>query len=225
MIDKDLSVVEIFASIQGEGMNTGRPAVFIRLAGCNLKCRFCDTSYLPRFEASPQDVARMAATAADRRFGNRPGILAVITGGEPTIQDFKALIPALEHSGFQDIAVETNGTGDVGGLSVDTFVAVAPKWDVDGKPLALHHTVLEHADEFKVVVEPGNLGEQKALAVLSMIEQLALDISQAVWLQPEGNNEFAVEACLRLQASAPIRLRERGFLRVGHQIHKVRGWQ
>ena len=67
-----LQLAEIFYSIQGEGMWTGTPAVFVRLAGCNLACGFCDTDYSLKFLASPADVVRrdllLQFRARDARF-------------------------------------------------------------------------------------------------------------------------------------------------------------
>lgn len=116
------SVKETFLTVQGEGAQAGRPAVFLRFAGCNLwsgreqdrakaVCSFCDTDFVGmdgpgggRF-ATPQDVAGHV-----RSFwpgGGRP--LVVCTGGEPLLQLDAPLIEALHAAGFE-IAVETNGT-------------------------------------------------------------------------------------------------------------------
>ncbi len=116
------AVKEIFYTLQGEGANAGRPAVFCRFAGCNLwtgreqdraaaECRFCDTDFVGtdgpgggRF-ATAEELAR--AVAARWPKGGHP--LVVCTGGEPLLQLDPALIDALHHQGFE-IAVETNGT-------------------------------------------------------------------------------------------------------------------
>jgi len=115
------AVKEMFLTLQGEGMQAGRRAVFLRMAGCNLwsgreidrptaQCRFCDTDFVGtdgenggRYEAGA--LAERAAALWGR--GARP--LVVITGGEPTLQLDAALIDALHAAGFE-IAVETNGT-------------------------------------------------------------------------------------------------------------------
>jgi 7-carboxy-7-deazaguanine synthase len=115
------AVKEIFLTLQGEGMQAGRRAVFLRLAGCNLwsgreqdragaQCRFCDTDFVGmdgehggRYEAAAL-ADRVAQLWAE---GERP--LVVITGGEPMLQLNAALIAALHEEGFE-IAVETNGT-------------------------------------------------------------------------------------------------------------------
>jgi len=117
------SVKEIFLTLQGEGGQAGRPAVFCRFAGCNLwsgreedragaVCTFCDTDFVGtdgegggKFRA-PRDLAHAIAAAWTGAPQNR---LVVITGGEPLLQLDAPLIAALHAEGFA-IAVETNGT-------------------------------------------------------------------------------------------------------------------
>jgi 7-carboxy-7-deazaguanine synthase (Cx14CxxC type) len=117
------AIKEIFYTLQGEGRNAGRAAVFCRFAGCNLwsgreadrataVCQFCDTDFVGvdgegggRF-ATAADVARAVAAAWSGEAGQR---FVVLTGGEPLLQVDAALIAALHAEGFE-IAVETNGT-------------------------------------------------------------------------------------------------------------------
>lgn len=97
-------VHSIFPTIQGEGPFVGRPAVFIRLAGCNLQCPGCDTEYTrERALLSPQQICKLVSSA------NLPGRLVVITGGEPFRQDLTQLFRELAIAGFH-VQVETNGT-------------------------------------------------------------------------------------------------------------------
>lgn len=143
------AVKEMFATLQGEGMQAGRPAVFLRFAGCNLwsgreadraaaVCTFCDTDFVGtdgpgggRF--ADADALGDAVAAAWR--GGPEGRYVVCTGGEPLLQLDGALIDALHARGFE-IAVETNGTlpaprGETGGID---WICVSPKADA---PLAL----------------------------------------------------------------------------------------
>jgi 7-carboxy-7-deazaguanine synthase (Cx14CxxC type) len=128
------AVKELFYSLQGEGMNAGRPAVFCRFAGCNLwsgreddraaaTCKFCDTDFVGadagRF-ASPGALA----DAIDALWQRGGGKFVVLTGGEPALQADEPLVQALHERRFA-IAVETNGTLPLpSGLD---WICVSPK--------------------------------------------------------------------------------------------------
>ena len=99
---KTYNVNEIFFSLQGEGRNTGRCAVFIRFSGCNLKCSFCDTDFKSYREMTVDDI--ISAISKWKKAG-----FVVLTGGEPTLQVDDTLIDALHASGFY-VAMESNGT-------------------------------------------------------------------------------------------------------------------
>ena len=119
------SVKEIYYTLQGEGQQTGRPAVFVRFAGCNLWsgrekdrpqaiCNFCDTAFVGtdgpgggKFK-TPEELARaVRAKWPDDSIARQPYV--VCTGGEPLLQLDDAAIDALHDAGFE-IGVETNGT-------------------------------------------------------------------------------------------------------------------
>jgi 7-carboxy-7-deazaguanine synthase (Cx14CxxC type) len=118
------TVKEIFYTLQGEGAQAGRPAVFLRFAGCNLwtgreadrataVCTFCDTDFVGTGPDGGKfaDAAALAAAVAARWPADAPGArpLVVCTGGEPLLQLDAAAIDALHTAGFE-VAVETNGT-------------------------------------------------------------------------------------------------------------------
>jgi 7-carboxy-7-deazaguanine synthase len=136
------AVKEMFLTLQGEGLQAGRRAVFIRFAGCNLwsgrevdraeaQCRFCDTDFVGvdgegggRFADAPA-LAECARAFWDEALESEDGQpFAVITGGEPTLQLDDAAIDALKAQGFE-IAIETNGTNPVP-AGVD-WICVSPK--------------------------------------------------------------------------------------------------
>lgn len=130
-------LVEVFESLQGEGRNMGRQCVFVRLAGCNLKCPWCDTDVSPRFSAT---LGELVAEIAQHKAKS-----VILTGGEPTLADgMPELVAALRERGYW-IAVETNGTCDAPWLQFVDYVACSPKAEF---PESL---VLPRADEVRVV--------------------------------------------------------------------------
>ena len=154
------AVKEIFYTLQGEGANAGRPAVFCRFAGCNLwsgreadrdsaVCRFCDTDFVGtdgtaggRYGDAPALAAAIARLWPSADGAHR---LVVITGGEPLLQLDSALIDALHALGFR-VAVETNGT--IAAPAGIDWLCVSPK---AGAPL-----VQRSGHELKLVFpQPG----------------------------------------------------------------------
>ena len=132
------AVKEMFLTLQGEGVNAGRRAVFVRFAGCNLwsgrerdraaaTCRFCDTDFVGTDGAGGgkfADAAALAAAAAGHWGDGRDARFAVLTGGEPMLQVDDALVDALHAAGFT-IAIETNGT--IAAHPGIDWVCVSPK--------------------------------------------------------------------------------------------------
>jgi len=105
-------VNEIFYSIQGEGRWAGSPAVFVRLAGCNLDCSWCDTDHTVKEHMTSGQVATSICEELAKKnyFKNVAPLMLVLTGGEPTIHDLDPLCSKLKGYGFSRIAIETNGT-------------------------------------------------------------------------------------------------------------------
>jgi 7-carboxy-7-deazaguanine synthase (Cx14CxxC type) len=148
-------VKEVFATLQGEGFNTGRVAVFCRFAGCNLWagreaqrasaiCQFCDTDFVGvdgpgggHFASAAALSSHVACTWPAAGRGDR---FVVCTGGEPLLQLDAALIDALHRDGFT-VAIETNGTLPVPD-GVD-WVCTSPKANAD--------LVVTTGDELKLV--------------------------------------------------------------------------
>lgn len=206
------SVKEIFYTLQGEGANTGRPAVFCRFAGCNLwsgreedrasaVCRFCDTDFVgtegeggAKFSEAPVLAAAIARAWRGARTGEE---LVVLTGGEPALQLDSRLIEALHAQDFE-IAIETNGTLPLP-WGID-WICVSPKADA-----ALSVTA---GDELKLVFP-------QAQAMPERFEDLAFDY---FFLQPmdgperENNTRQAIDYCLAHPA-----------WRLSVQTHKILG--
>lgn len=139
-----MRINEIFYSLQGEGRNTGRAAVFIRLSGCNLKCSFCDTDFDSYTDLTVRQIVdEVKGIGGDCRF-------VVITGGEPTIQDCEPLINSLHAEGYE-VAMESNGTRPAPS-NID-WLTISPKQSFvgnAGKPIIMQ------CNELKVVYEGKN---------------------------------------------------------------------
>ncbi|HRO33020.1 MAG TPA: 7-carboxy-7-deazaguanine synthase [Brevundimonas sp.] len=190
------AVKETFLTIQGEGGQAGRPAVFLRFAGCNLwnglerdrataVCNFCDTDFVGtdgdgggKFR-SPEALADHVA--AMWRGGDGAPKLVVCTGGEPLLQLDPPLIAALKARGFE-IAVETNGT--VAAPEGLDWICVSPKADAP--------VVQTTGQELKLVFP-------QALARPERFADLAFE---RFWLQPmdgpdqAANTTAAIDYCL-----------------------------
>ncbi len=189
------SVKEIFYTLQGEGAQAGRPAVFCRFAGCNLWsgreddrtsaiCRFCDTDFIGtdgeqggKFVEAAALAARIAGQWPAARPDNR---YVVFTGGEPLLQLDAALIDAMHAQGF-DIAIETNGTLPVPN-GVD-WVCVSPK---QGAAL-----VVTRGSELKVVV-PQQGQDLDQLAQLDFTHHFLQPMDG---MDKEKNTQLAIAAC------------------------------
>ena len=112
-------LVEIFESLQGEGRNTGRPCVFVRFAGCNLACSWCDTSVEKRFSMTLDELVSEVSQYRPKS--------VIFTGGEPTIRDgMPELVAALKAKGYW-LAVETNGTSEPDWFASLDYIACSPK--------------------------------------------------------------------------------------------------
>lgn len=188
-----LQLSEIFYSIQGEGMWTGTPAVFVRLAGCNLACDFCDTDYSTRFFANVDDIVAMVQDAG------KDCPMVVLTGGEPLAQaETPALIEALRRD-RRRVHVESNGTIFTE-LPEDVWLCVSPKERVDPR-------MARRADEAKLIVDR-RVPE----------EHLSLFAGRpTILLQPEGNKPANVALALEYAKRHPSRFR------LSLQTHKFIG--
>ena len=190
------TVKEIFYTLQGEGANTGRPAVFCRFAGCNLwtgreadrevaVCRFCDTDFVgtdgPGGGKFPDADSLARAVAAAWPPGGAGRRFVVCTGGEPLLQLDRALLDAFHAADFE-VAVETNGT-IVPPAGID-WLCVSPK---AGSTL-----VVERGDELKLVYPQDGAPPER-------FEELAFT---HFFLQPmdgparEANTSAALRYCL-----------------------------
>jgi len=189
-----LGLAETFYSVQGEGSWTGTPAVFVRLAGCNLNCRFCDTDYALRAFAS---VAEIVARVRELG-GDCP--MVVLTGGEPLAQaETSELIEALRADGRR-VHIESNGSIPVA-LPDDVWLTVSPKERLDPAMAA-------RANEVKLIVD--------GRVPLEWLPAFAAR-PRPTYLQPESNKPANVALAMAAAQADPARLR------LGLQTHKFIG--
>ena len=136
-------VRSIFSSIQGEGRHTGRPATFIRFAGCNLNCPWCDTHRHTR-----EMLTLFEIMARVRQLKNRS---VIVTGGEPTIViGLKEVLQALKAEGYW-LALETNGARNIPELELFDYIAVSPKYFY--RTRYVEGNMVRRADEVRIVAE------------------------------------------------------------------------
>ena len=134
----------IFYSLQGEGRNTGRAAAFVRFAGCNLRCPFCDTEFDSYREMTAdeilQEIARLSSfhSPLSSFHSPLPSRFIVLTGGEPTLQVDEHFVDLLHQEGYE-VAMESNGTRpaprNLDWLTVSPKVVDRGWWMVKGKRL------------------------------------------------------------------------------------------
>lgn len=222
-----LPVIELFHSIQGEGTRTGEPATFVRLAGCNLRCAWCDTPY----SWSKEGVAAARQVPIDEVAAAVREQAVVITGGEPMLHHRRlpGLIEAMRARDVRHVTIETNatifdpalahavdlwslspklpGSGEVADVDVVTqFLRGAPGRTqlkfvvVEEDDLELMWKLLDcvHAPlPFPILVQPDGTREDYDVAVRELAERVMAD---------EG--EYAGEP-------------RRSLVRVMNQVHRV----
>ena len=177
----------IFYSLQGEGHNTGRAAVFIRFAGCNLRCSFCDTEFESYREMTEEDILTVIRDYSSH--------FVVLTGGEPTLQVDETFVDFLHQHGYE-VAMESNGTrpapSNLDWLTVSPKVSRDGRYEVRGERLP---------DEIKIVFDENTNPE----AILS---PLTTHHSPLLYLQPcdtgdPVRNKGITQACVEYIKAHP----------------------
>lgn len=194
---------EIFWSAQGEGLNSGVSAIFIRMAGCSLRCPYCDTSgaWLGGRDMSAAEIE----AAVDLLHVAYPGARLVISGGEPLEQDLKELARVLRRKHYF-VAVETNGL-HFQDLPFDWWT-VSPK---DVAAYRVHPRLWERISEIKLLVTPA--------LDMTVLKKIRGRSQAPIILQPERHDRARFRRTLAffracsLQGIADVRL--------GLQLHRV----
>jgi len=204
---------DIFYSLQGEGYHTGRAAVFVRFAGCNLCCPFCDTDFDDYREMSDADIVAAVNQACRQTAGQgmTPAMgrmLVILTGGEPTLQAGEDFVELL-HQGGYEVAMESNGTRPAP-RNLD-WLTVSPKenWKVDNGGKA--------PDELKLVFDEDTVPESflQSASAFSRLPRL--------YLQPcdTGNanrNSRIIDSCVEYIKKHP-------WWRLSLQTQKLAGFK
>lgn len=201
-----LKISEIFPSIQGEGLRQGEPTIFVRFAGCNLRCAFCDTKYARTggIDVTAEEIADRVAALHERY----PARWVVLTGGEPYAQNLGALMRRLRADGLR-VQIETNATiyrpWPADGITVSPK---PPRWSYDPR-------FRRRAGEVKLVVT-----KSLTPAILARLRR-EFPARVPILLQPQSNAAWSRARAVRLLESA---LRAGlGNIRVTVQLHKIYG--
>jgi 7-carboxy-7-deazaguanine synthase len=208
-----MRINEIFRSIQGEGYFLGKPAVFVRMCGCNLHCGFCDQkeSWNEGVELSILEIIHKVERLL------MPKDLLIITGGEPTIQPQFDEFTREIRKRFPDnlLTIETNGEVMPITLRLYDWITVSPKTE-NALP------VVECADEIKIVV-PSDFELTEFKDFQSFWEFVKKVIHRAhpdalIWFQPDNNTEKAI-----MMAQSLLDFFHKDNIRLGIQAQKVWG--
>lgn len=226
-----LEVKEIFYTLQGEGPDAGRPAVFVRLANCNLRCYFCDTDFENGLDHATEELTTTILAMTKEHNCD----LVVITGGEPMLQNILPFVHGLNLAGIS-CSVETAGSIYLAGF--DAYFA--PDRSIAGNLLVvspktpkLHPGILKTAGAFKYIINSENADmrdglpnrstqmrgmHQRIARPVSLISDQKLDV--LIYVQPEDTQDEAVNHA-NLVTAAAVCLRY-GY-RLSVQMHKLAG--
>lgn len=163
-----LEVQSIFSTIQGEGPFAGQPAIFLRMAGCNLRCFFCDTDFESRRSTMSLGMIRNEIHRVSA--GSRP-TLVVVTGGEPLLQNVVPLVDMLAKEGYH-VQFETAGT-----VWPDNLEPYLLKGQIFDKPVAsivcspkagkVHELIAHYCHNWKYLIRYGEVSDTDGLPIKS----------------------------------------------------------
>lgn len=202
----ELRINELFYSIQGEGVFAGVPSVFVRLAGCNLRCAWCDTSYaldgVESIAFDPQSLLELfAKNGWYAKLGPESHVQLVFTGGEPMLQQEGILYQMKAFENMRDqndipqlpyTAIETNGTVPIRQPEITKYIttaALSPKLENSGLPESQRYrpdVLKQYMEEFDYFFKFVIYSEEDMKEiVLNYLVKLEIDNS-LIWLMPAG---------------------------------------
>lgn len=222
-----LQVQSIFYTLQGEGPFAGTPCVFVRLAGCNLRCSFCDTE----FDSGLSQVMGVDAVVQRVNELRQSSTLVVLTGGEPFRQNVARLLCVLEASGTKCVQAETAGTVDVSPYLYDLqsgFLVLV----CSPKTPQVHASVRRWCGHFKYIIQTGQVdqdglpsyvshgvGESAKTMRVFKATEIALQ-KPVIWVSPCDAHDTAVTA---ENTRLATRLALQHGYRLSLQLHKMLG--
>lgn len=225
---RTLDVHSVFATLQGEGPFCGTPAVFVRLAGCNLMCPGCDTDYTSKRQSF--DVPQLVWQVQMTRTTRDPG-LVVITGGEPFRQQLVDFVDALLDVGFY-VQIETNGTLPApANLQFNqrpdnrkgAYIVCSPK---TGR---MHPTISANASAFKYVMHENSVDPDDGLPLQALdhaahprVARRPRDYTTPIYLQPMDSQDPEQNA--RNRAVCVASCLKHGYI-LQLQVHKLLGME
>lgn len=225
-IKPDFAVQSIFHTIQGEGPYAGFPAIFIRLAGCNLKCHFCDTDFMSNID-NRMTVPEIQNTLNEILFEYPNTRLVVITGGEPFRQDLSILIPMIQEELECHVQIETAGT-----LWHDKFDLM--DWEhVDiicsPKTSKVHPRIIEKCMHWKYIVENGETNLTNGLPLTNTQDLVGKkstvfsgpynpNFKSMIWIQPCDSPDPIIKAANEKHA---LYVAMKYGYRFSYQVHKA----
>lgn len=209
-----MRVVEVFTSISGEGSHAGGLSTFVRLAGCNLRCSWCDTPYALSFMAGRDMTLEQVLRAVRREKAGH----VTLTGGEPLASpDAEALAEALVQAELE-VEVETNGSIDISPLVALERCSVTMDWKMassgcSGSMLKENLALLRSCDCLKLVLAAGDLPD--VWKVLRRVKP-----ETRVYLSPVFGRIEPVQIIERMKAMADAG-RDMSNVRFQLQMHKI----
>jgi len=170
-----LEVIDVFDSIQGEGILIGTPMSFVRLSGCNLRCKWCDTpeAFKPGVKLTEEEIA-----------GKCNYHWVCITGGEPMLQDLSKLVDLLHENGHE-VAIETNGTVpiiEVRKQGEFEWPIIDRRWDIDFWTISpkLSNSGMKDRLKLEKLAELYNYAWQYDLQLKFVIQDIERDITEVL---------------------------------------------
>lgn len=230
-------VQEVFPTLQGEGPFAGEPAIFVRMAGCNLRCHFCDTDFESSvWHPTPLELMLAIEKAHEAAPGAR---LVVFTGGEPLRQPLAAIMRMVSDAGYR-VQVETAGA--IWDDSISGYSGIA--WVCSPKTGKVHKKIAEVCNDYKYIVRALDADPSDGLPVWSTqnrderqhVYRPSIMATANIWIQPCEEYSHVVgwknymkyshtvdAAMTKANVKHAIALCLKYGYRLSYQLHKVLG--